>query len=60
MLAEGNVSRYLEVVWQSKGTDLLLAAGSVPMVRVDGVLRPIGRTPALDEAQVRDLLAEIV
>jgi twitching motility protein PilT len=60
MLADGNVSRYLEVVWQNSGTDLLLAAGSVPMVRVDGVLRPIGSTPALDEAQVRDLLAEIV
>jgi twitching motility protein PilT len=30
----------LEALWDSKGTDLLLSAGCVPMVRVDGDLRP--------------------
>ncbi len=59
-ISDGNVSRYLEVVWQHKGTDLLLTAGSPPMVRIDGQLRPIGTDLRLDEAAVRELLAELI
>src|SRR3954447_1873848 len=32
----------LDALWESKGTDLLLTVGAVPMVRVDGDLEPIG------------------
>src|SRR5437899_5213543 len=35
------VERYLDELWDLKGTDLLLTAGSAPLVRVDGQLRPL-------------------
>lgn len=35
------IDGFLEQLWERKGTDLLLTAGSPPLVRIDGVLHPI-------------------
>src|SRR3954453_20924845 len=35
------VDALLESLWDAKGTDLLLTAGAMPLIRVDGDLRPI-------------------
>lgn len=36
------IEHLLRTLWEHKGSDLLLVAGAVPMVRLDGTLRPIG------------------
>jgi twitching motility protein PilT len=50
----------LELLWESKGTDLLLTTGLSPMVRVDGDLGPLeGHGPvraAAADALLRELL----
>jgi twitching motility protein PilT len=52
----------LSALWQMSGTDLLLTFGTVPLIRVDGELRPvIDRGPLDGEdtlAAVRHLLGE--
>src|SRR5271165_3576031 len=32
---------WLEELWESRGTDLLLTAGALPLLRVDGEIRPV-------------------
>ncbi len=41
------VDRYLRTLWEAGGSDLMITAGSPPLVRVDGILRPIGGEPVL-------------
>jgi twitching motility protein PilT len=36
-----SVDALLESLWDAKGTDLLLTAGALPLIRVDGDLRPV-------------------
>jgi twitching motility protein PilT len=50
------VDPWLQVLWDHKGSDLLLATGSQPRIRVDGALTPIEGTPVL----TGDMIDEIV
>ena len=55
------ISPWLEVLWDKQGSDLLLATGSEPRIRVDGKLSAIENTDALSgdqiEAIVRGMLS---
>ena len=46
----------LQVLWESKGTDLLLTSGSVPMIRVDGDLSPAAGFGPLGADRVETIL----
>jgi twitching motility protein PilT len=37
----------IAILWQARGTDLLLTAGATPLIRVDGDLQPVHDTPVL-------------
>jgi twitching motility protein PilT len=54
------ITPWLDILWEQKGSDLLLAGGSAPRIRVDGKLRPIEGAPVLAgkdiDALVRPLL----
>jgi twitching motility protein PilT len=50
------ISPWLQVLWDRKGSDLLLATGSQPRIRVSGQLTAIDGTPVL----TGDLIDEIV
>jgi twitching motility protein PilT len=50
----------LESLWESKGTDLLLTAGTCPMVRVDGDLRPADRLGPVGAEVMGDLLRDLL
>jgi twitching motility protein PilT len=50
----------LEQLWHSKGTDLLVSPGLVPMVRVDGELGQLDGYGPFDSAQTDDLLQQMV
>ncbi len=53
------IDALLHSVWQEGGTDMLLTVGSVPLMRVDGSLRPIAGRAALtnsDTAALADSL----
>ena len=59
MKSEANIetiSPWLEVLWDKQGSDLLLATGSEPRIRVDGKLSAIENTPVL----TGELIDEIV
>ena len=50
------IDPWLQVLWDRQGSDLLLATGSQPRIRVDGNLTPIDSTPVL----TGDMIGEIV
>jgi len=50
------VDPWLQVLWDRKGSDLLLATGSQPRVRVDGKLSPIEGTPVLTGAEIEEIV----
>jgi twitching motility protein PilT len=52
------VVKYLQTLVQQKGSDLHIAAGSVPMIRVRGELNRID-VPALTPPELESLVAEI-
>lgn len=47
---------WLEVLWDNRGSDLLLTNGSKPRVRIDGDLRPIESEAVLTGKDVTDLV----
>ena len=51
------VDKLLEILWNAKGTDLLLTVGMQPQIRVHGSLTPLGGPP-LSEDDTDSLLAE--
>ncbi|MEM7164594.1 MAG: type IV pilus twitching motility protein PilT [Planctomycetota bacterium] len=57
MTQEMAIERYLHMVKDSGGSDLHLAAGMTPKIRVHGKLRPLKQPPMTNE-QVEDLLFE--
>jgi twitching motility protein PilT len=60
-LTGSSVEPLLQALWDLGGTDLLLTAGTYPLIRVDGGLRPAGpdRLTAQDtERMARDLLPD--
>jgi twitching motility protein PilT len=54
------ITPWLQLLWDQKGSDLLLAGGSAPRIRVNGQLRPIEGAPMLNgehiDTMVRGLL----
>ncbi|MCU7724386.1 PilT/PilU family type 4a pilus ATPase [Actinoplanes sp. KI2] len=56
----GRADALLDVLWQSRGSDLLLTAGMQPQIRVDGQLRPVTEAPVLTGADTEELLAELL
>jgi twitching motility protein PilT len=55
----GLIEPYLYALSKQQGTDLLLQAGSPPVIRVDGALVRLRQRP-LDSAETRQALAELV
>jgi twitching motility protein PilT len=60
--AELTAEPLLDALWESKGTDLLITVGSVPMVRIDGDLQPLPGFGPIDQAAgervLRDLMSK--
>lgn len=50
------IDRYLAALWDAKGTDLLLTAGSPPLLRVDDEMRPVEGEPVLTATAVEKIV----
>lgn len=48
------IEPWLEILWQQGGTDLLLAGGSAPRIRVNGRLEPIENAAVLTGDQISE------
>jgi twitching motility protein PilT len=57
---ELHINDLLELVIQWGGSDLHLAAGSPPVIRVNGDLRPITEIPLLNGSQIRQMVFSIL
>jgi twitching motility protein PilT len=55
-----HINDLLELVIQWRGSDLHLAAGSPPVIRVNGDLRPIPDVPVLNGSQIRQMVYSIL
>ena len=51
---------WLQVLWDRQGSDLLLASGSAPRVRVDGNLQPLPGVPVMSGAEIEDLVLSML
>lgn len=54
------VDALLAVLWELRGTDLILTAGLPPMLRIDGTLAPAPGQPVLTAGDTTALLAEVL
>ena len=54
------ITPWLEIMWDQKGSDLLLAGGSAPRIRVDGKLRPIEGVPILLGDQIDTMVRTLL
>jgi twitching motility protein PilT len=54
--ADERLDPWLQVLWDNQGSDLLLASGSAPRVRVDGSLQPLPGVPVMSGAEIEDLV----
>jgi twitching motility protein PilT len=59
-IVAGDIDRYLGILWEQKGSDLLITAESPPRIRVDGRLKPILGEPVLGGADLERLANEIL
>jgi twitching motility protein PilT len=50
----------VSALWEAGGTDLLLAAGVAPMIRVDGELRPVPATGQLSAADTERIASSLL
>jgi twitching motility protein PilT len=57
---ELHVNELLDQVLTMRGSDLHLTAGSHPVVRVDGEMRPLTDFPVLNGSQIRQMVYSIV
>lgn len=49
------IDPWLQILWDKGGSDLLLAGGSSPRIRVDGRLMPVETAPALTAEQIDEI-----
>jgi twitching motility protein PilT len=54
------ITPWLDVLWDNKGSDLLLAGGSAPRIRVSGRLRPVEGAPILTGKEIDDLVRPLL
>jgi twitching motility protein PilT len=54
------IEGYLNALWEANGSDLLLTVGSAPLMRVDGLLRPVPHTEILNEADTERLVSGVL
>ena len=59
-LQGGDVDRYVKYAWEEGGSDILLLAGSPPMVRIDGLMYPMEGEGVQDEGAIRQHLEALV
>ena len=57
---ELNINDLLERVLETRGSDLHLTAGSPPVIRVHGDLRPLTDLPTLNGSQIRQMVFSIL
>ena len=50
------IDPWLQVLWDRKGSDLLLVSGSPPRVRADGGLRPLDDQPKLTGSEIAEII----
>jgi twitching motility protein PilT len=56
----GAITPWLQILWEQKGSDLLLVGGSAPRVRVNGKLRPVESAPILTGEQIDTLVRTLL
>jgi twitching motility protein PilT len=56
----GTISPWLQILWDQGGSDLLLAGGSAPRIRVDGKLRPLEGAPVLSGEEIQTLVEALL
>jgi len=56
----GAISPWLQILWDQRGSDLLLAGGSAPRIRVDGRLRPLEGAPILSGTEIHNLVVTLL
>ena len=49
------IEQWLEILWDHKGSDLLLSHESAPRIRVDGALKPVEGASPLTGDQIREM-----
>ncbi len=54
------IDPWLQLLWDRKGSDLLLSAGSAPRVRLDGLLVPIDGVPNLTPDQIGQVIRSLL
>ena len=54
------ITPWLQMLWDQRGSDLLLAGGSAPRIRVDGKLRPVEGGPVLTGEQIDSLVRTLL
>jgi twitching motility protein PilT len=57
---ELSINDLLDIVLQTRGSDLHITAGSPPVVRVHGELRPLTDFPVLNGSQIRQMVYSII
>jgi twitching motility protein PilT len=55
-ITDADLSRWVQRLWEAKGTDLFLTADAPPYARIDGKVSPLSDEPALAEARVAELI----
>jgi twitching motility protein PilT len=56
----GPIERYLQILWERGGSDLLLTAYNRPLVRVAGQLLPLEDEPELDQDHCEHLVLSVL
>jgi twitching motility protein PilT len=56
----GTIAPWLQILWDQGGSDLLLAGGSAPRIRVDGKLRPLEGAPVLSGEEIHALVESLL
>ena len=54
------ISPWLQILWDQKGSDLLLAGDSAPRIRVNGQLRPVEGAPVLSGTEIDTLVRTLL
>ena len=55
-----SISKWLQLLWEQGGSDLLLTGGSAPRLRVDGRLRPVEGAEAMTGEEVDQIVRSLL